>query len=166
MLYRGLRIDGWKGVGLINIRLKRELQEKEVVTGLVRQANRVLVEIRTHHFPFDFFPDTIKVEEEKVTVTKRWFIFSAEVYSVDLANITNVLINTTPFFAQLVIVSKTFEENTISIRDLWINDAVYVRRIIEGMRTMINNKVDTSVYTKSELIAKLEELSNQDKHVD
>lgn len=151
---------------MINFRLKRELQDKDVITGLVRQAHRVLVEIRTHHFPIDLFPDTIKVDEEKVTVTKRWFLLSAEVYSVDLVNISNVLINTTPFFAQLVLVSKTFEENTIAIKDLWINDAIYVRRIIEGMRTMISNKIDTSVYSRSELVSKLEELSNLDKEVD
>lgn len=151
---------------MVNVGIKEGLQEKGVVTGLVRQANRILVEIRTHHFPFDFFPDTIRVEEETVTVTKRWFIFSAEVYSVNMVNIANVLMNTTPFFAQLTIVSKTFEENTIAIPDLWIKDAIYVRRIIEGMRTMISNQVDTSIYSRVELIEKLEELSRQDKHVE
>jgi len=49
---------------------------------------------------------------------------------------------------------------------LWIKDAVYVRRIIEGMRVMIHNQVDTSVYSKTELLSKLEELSVTDEAVD
>ena len=61
---------------------------------------------------------------------------------------------------------KTFEENIIQINSMWIKDATYVRRIIEGMRVMINNKIDTSVYSKTELMAKLEELSVTDEAVD
>ena len=85
---------------------------------------------------------------------------------MDLKDVTNVFINTSPFFAQLVIVSKTFEENVIKISSMWMKDAVYVRRIIEGMRVMIHKEVDTAVYSRDELMAKLEELSVTDEAVD
>ncbi len=153
-------------IGQIDVKIKKEQQEKEVVKGLVRQARRVLVEARSHRFPMDLFPDTITVDEAKVTVITRRFFWSSEVHGVDLKDVTNVFINTSPFFAQLVIVSKTFEENVIKISSMWMKDAVYVRRIIEGMRVMIHKEVDTAVYSRDELMAKLEELSVTDEAVD
>lgn len=131
-----------------------------VVKELLRKSNRILASITTHKFPFDFFPDTITLEEGRINVIIRNFIFSSQVYSIDLKNIANVIINTAPFFAQLVIVSKTFTENEIRINSLWINQAIYVRRLIEGLRVLDSNQVDTSVYTKRDLIGKLEELSS------
>lgn len=150
---------------MVDLQTKKVKQETDVVPGLVRQARRTLVSAQTHKFPMDLFPDNILVEEDKVTIITRKFIWSSEVHGVDVKDIVNVFINTSPFYAQLVLVSKTFKENTISISNLWINDAVYVRRIIEGLRTLMNNNVDTAVYSKDELMAKLEELSQADKVV-
>lgn len=137
-------------------------QDKIVVAELVRKSNRILASISTHKFPFDFFPDTINVEEGRVNVIVRNFFFSSQVYSVDLKNIANVTINTAPFFAQMLIVMKTFTENEIRINNLWIKEAIYVRRLIEGLRVLDSQKIDTSVYTKRELIGKLEDLSSTD----
>ena len=136
--------------------------DKVIVAELVRKSNRILVSISTHKFPFDFFPDTINVEEGRVNVIVRNFFFSSQVYSVDLKNIANVTINTAPFFAQMLIVMKTFTENEIRINNLWIKEAIYVRRLIEGLRVLDSQKIDTSVYTKRELIGKLEDLSSTD----
>lgn len=137
-------------------------QDKIVVAGLVRKSNRILASIRTHKFPLDFFPDIITLEEGRINVIVRNFFFSSQVYSVDLKNIANVIINTAPFFAQLVIVSKTFTENEIHINNLWINDAIYIRRLIEGLRVLDSKQINTSVYTKRDLIDKLEDLSSTD----
>lgn len=134
-------------------------EDKKLVAELVKKSNRILASIRTHKFPIDLFPDTINVEEGRVTVITRNFFFSSQVYSVDIKNISNILINTAPFFAQLVIVSKTFTENEIRIKYLWKEQAVEIRRIIEGLRIFANEEIDTSTYTKKDLIAKLEELS-------
>jgi hypothetical protein len=65
----------------------------------------------------------------------------------------------TPFFAQLVIVSMTFTENEIRIRNLLKEEAVFVRRIIEGLRIFKDKQIDTSSYSNEELIIKLKELS-------
>ena len=64
-----------------------------------------------------------------------------------------------PFFAQLVIVSKTFIKNEIRIKNLRKREAVFARRIIEGLRIFVNKQIDTSSYTREELISKLQELS-------
>jgi len=138
------------------------VDDKIAVAELVRKSNRILASISTHKFPFDLFPDTINVEEGRVNVIVRNFFFSSQVYSVDLKNIANVTINTAPFFAQMLIVMKTFTENEIRINNLWIKEAIYVRRLIEGLRVLDSQKIDTSVYTKRELIGKLEDLSSTD----
>lgn len=143
----------------MDIKIEGEVVDKNVVAELVKKSNRILATISTHKFPIDLFPDTLNVEEGRITVITRNFFFSSQIYSVDIKNIANVLINTAPFFAQLVIVSKTFTENEIKIKYLWKEQAVEIRRIIEGLRTFETEGVDTSVFTKKELIAKLMELS-------
>jgi hypothetical protein len=133
--------------------------ETQVVVDLVKKSNRILVSIRSHKFPFDFFPDVINIEEGRATIITRDLFFSSHVHSVDIKDISNVFINMTPFFAQLVIVSMTFTENEIRIRNLWKEEAVFVRRIIEGLRIFKDKQIDTSTYSNKELIIKLQELS-------
>jgi hypothetical protein len=134
-------------------------EEAKVVSGLVKKSNRILATISTHRFPIDLFPDTLNIEEGRITIITRNYFFSSQVHSVDIKDISNIFINMTPFFAQLVVVSKTFTENDIRIGGLRRNEAIFARRIIEGLRTFKNNQIDTSVYTKKELVAKLKELS-------
>jgi hypothetical protein len=133
--------------------------DKNTIEGLVRKSNRILMTISSLGFPFKLFADTVNIEEGRITIITRNFFSSSEVHSVDIKDISNVFINTAPFFAQLVIVSKTFAENEIRIRNLRKKEAVLVRRIIEGLRIFENKQIDTSNFTKEELIAKLEELS-------
>lgn len=132
--------------------------EKKTLATLVKKSNRILISISSHALPFDFFPNTINVEESRVTIIKRHFL-SSEVHSIDIKDISNVFINRTFLFSQLVIISKTFEENEIKLRNLRTQEAIMVRRIIEGLRIFINQGIDTSHFTNTELIAKLKELS-------
>ncbi|MFA4827335.1 MAG: hypothetical protein WC596_03765 [Candidatus Shapirobacteria bacterium] len=133
--------------------------DKNLVAGLVKKSNRILVSISTHKFPFDFFPDTLDVEEGRVTIITRNFFFSSQIHSVDIKDISNIFINMAPFFAQLVVVSKTFTANEIRIKALRKKEAIFARRIVEGLRVFESKQIDTSVYTKEELITKLKELS-------
>ncbi|MDD4106907.1 MAG: hypothetical protein PHX84_03140 [Candidatus Shapirobacteria bacterium] len=138
---------------------EQKILDKGLVAGLVKKSNRILYSISTHKFPFDFFPDTLNIEEGRITVIIRNSFFSSDVHSVDVADISNIFINLTPFFAQLVIVSKTFAKNEIKIRNLFKDEAIFTRRLVEGLRIFAENQIDTSKYTKEELILKLKELS-------
>ena len=128
------------------------------IASLVRQSNRILVSISTHAFPFDIFPDIINIEEGRITIIRRQLL-SSEVHSIDIRNISNIFINTSLFFSQLVIISKTYEENEVKISSLRTKEAIFARRIIEGLRIFENQKIDTSSYSKEELVSKLKELS-------
>lgn len=133
--------------------------DNNLVAGLVKKSNRILVTISTHRLPFDFFPDTLNVEEGRITVITRSFFLSSQVHSVDIKDISNIFINTAPFYAQLIIVSKTFAKNEIRIKHLWKHEAIYVRRIVEGLRIFEGKQIDTSVFTVADLKAKLRQLS-------
>jgi len=137
---------------------KQKRQNKRKVAKLVKRSNRILVTISSHAFPFDFFPNIVNVEEKRVTIINRHML-SSEVHSIDIKNISNILINNSLFFSELVIISKTFEENEIKVRNLRTKDAVFVRRIIEGLRIFENENIDTFDYSTEDLVAKLEELS-------
>lgn len=137
---------------------KQQRLENETVADLVKKSNRILVSISSHAFPFDPFPNTINVEDTRVTIINR-HLFSSEIHSVDIRNISNIFINRTFLFSQLAIISETYEENEIRVGNLRTEEAIFVRRIIEGLRMLEDKQIDTSSYTKEELIDKLEELS-------
>lgn len=138
---------------------EHKVLDKNLVAGLVKKSNRILATISTHRFPFDLFPNTVNIEEGRVTVITREFFFSSQVHSVDIKDVSNIFIDMAPFFAELVIVSKTFAENEIRIKGLRKDEAVAARRIIEGLRVFENKQIDTSIYTTEELVTKLEQLS-------
>lgn len=140
-------------------RISTDVATQTGLESLVNKSNQILVSISTHRFPFDLFPDTVNVEEGRITIITRRFFSTSQVHSVDIKDISNVFINTAPFFAQLVIVSKTFAENEIRIKNLRLQEAVFARRIIEGLRIFDSKQIDTSGYSKDELITKLKELS-------
>jgi len=140
---------------------KQKRINRKSVADLVKKSNRILVSVSSHKLPFDLFPDMINVEEGRITIINRHFLAS-EVHSVDIKDISNIFINTSIIFSQLVIISKTFEQNEIKIRNLWTKEAVYIRRIIEGLRVFENQKINTSNYSIVELVTKLEELSTTD----
>lgn len=136
---------------------KQKRLDNIAVENLIKKTNRILVSISAV-FPFELFPDIINVEDGRITIINR-HLLSSEVHSVDIKDISNVFINTSIFFSQLVVISKTFEDNEVSIRNLKTKEAVFIRRIIEGLRVFAANKIETSNYSPQELIAKLEELS-------
>lgn len=138
---------------------KNKMVDKSLIASLIKKSNRILMSTSTHRFPFDFLPDTLNVEEGRLTIINRSFFLSSQVHSVDIKDISNIFVNTAPFFAQLVIISKTFTKNEIRIKYLWKDEAVLVRRIIEGLRIFQSKQIDTSVFTVEDLLAKLKELS-------
>lgn len=138
----------------------KQASDRSKVDGLVRQSNRRIFSISST-FPWSIFPNTIDIEESRVTFNFRQFL-SYQSHSVDIKDITNVFIESGFFFATLQVVSRTFTQNDIKIEHLKKKQAVKARRIIEGMRTFVYNNIDTANYEIAELISKLEELHISD----
>lgn len=138
----------------INEATKKE-EDKQIVSDLIKKSNRRIISISSL-FPWDLFPNTIEVEESRVTIIFRQFLAS-QTHSVDIKDISNVFIQSSPFFATLQIVSRTFAQNDITIGHLNAANADRVQMVIEGLRTFTEHSIDTSNYEISELIEKIEE---------
>lgn len=132
-------------------------RNRQAVEDMVNNSNRILVKVSTI-FPFDWFPSTIIIEETRLTIIHRQ-LFSSQTHSVDIKNISNIFVDSSILFAQLVVVSDTFAENQIVINRLWKKDAIFIKRIIEGLRMFMSKDIDTTGYTVKELVSKLKELS-------
>ena len=129
--------------------------DRQTVRDLVKMSNRYIYSISTQ-FPGNIIPNTIDIEEDRVTFTFRQFL-SSQSHSVDIKDISNVFIESSLFSATLQVVSHTYIQNDIKIGHLNRRKAEKARRIIEGLRTFIKHNINTSNYEVNELIAKIEE---------
>jgi len=136
-------------------------EDKQTINDLVKKSNRCIISISSQ-FPWDLFPNTIQVEESRVTFIFRQFL-SSQSHSVDIKDISNVFVESSLFFATLQVVSRTYVENEIKIGHLNVAKANQVRMIIEGLRTFVEHNIDTSNYEVSELITKIGEFHTNQK---
>ncbi len=132
-------------------------KNRQAVEDMVNNSNRILLRVSSI-FPLDLFPSSIIVEETRLTIIHRQ-LFSSQAYSADIKNISNIFIDTGVLFSRLTIVSDTFVENQVIIDKLWKKEAIFIRRIIEGLRMFVDKDIDTTGYKIEELINKLRELS-------
>ena len=131
--------------------------DKNKLDELIRKSNRSIISISSV-FPWDFFPNTIDVEESRVTFIFRQ-LFASQSHSVDIKDISNVFIESGFFFATLQIVSSTFIQNDIKIEFLKKKEAYRTKDIIEGLRTFVHNDINSSNYEIGDLINKLKALN-------
>lgn len=109
-------------------------------------------------FPFDFFPTTINAEATRVTIITRQ-LFSSQVHSVDIKDISSVFIETGILFATITLISKTYSQKELVVSRLWKKKAILLRRVIEGLRMFEKKDINITNFSKEELLNKLEELS-------
>ena len=135
---------------------EKKESDRQKVDDLVKRSNRCIISVSSA-FPWNIFPNTIEVEESRITIITRQLL-SSQSHSVEIKDISNVFIESSILFATLQIVSRTFIKNNIKINYLHKGKASKVKMIIEGLRTFDSNDIDTSTYEVEELLNKLGEL--------
>lgn len=130
-------------------------EDDQAVNDLIAKSNRCIISISSL-FPWDLFPNTINVEENRVTFIFRQFLASQS-HSIEIKDISNVFIESSLLFATIQVVSRTYVQNDIKIGNLYKKKAYQVQRIIEGLRTFREYNINTSNYEIDELVAKIEE---------
>ncbi len=143
---------------LLELQKLNEAYEYDTIRRLREKSNRTIATISSV-FPFDFFPNTIEVEENKINVILRQFFGCSRTHSIDMRDIANIFIETAPFFATIRITTRNFVENDVTIQWLKRREAIYARNIMEGLRIFSQERVDTSKYELSDLVKRLEDLS-------
>ena len=146
-----------KQISNIN-QVKKVEADKHVISDMVQNSNEILMSITSVGFPFDFFPTTINIEATRATIITRQ-LFSSQVHSVDIKDISSVFIETGILFAAITLISKIFSQKELITDRLWKKEAILLRRVIEGLRMFEKKEINITKFSKEELLSKLEELS-------
>lgn len=138
---------------------KKSLEQKKRFSSLVQVSETELFRARSV-FPFDFFPDEISVEATQVSLILRDFFFTETVHSLPIKNITDCILETSPFFGTIILVDVSFIQNSVTIQYLKKSDAMRVRRIIQGLMVVSKESIDLSRYNPKELREHAEKLGS------
>ncbi len=135
--------------------LKNDPANKNKLDGLVQKTDNVLLKV-SNIVPV--LTTDIVIDSSKVSVVYRPFPFSERIHSISVRDITDVYIETVPFFATLNIVDTGFVENLVKITWLVKSDAEKARRIITGLMQANKENIDLKLVQDKELGPKLEEI--------
>lgn len=140
--------------------IKDENIDKQKLDNLISVSNKILFSAQTV-FPFDFFPKKIIIDFNQIHFVSKMFFLSDHIRSVDIRDIGDVSVALVPFFATLTITDKNFNDLPIVIKYLKKDDALKIRRIVQGMT--ISRKMDIDISTMEDdvnLVEKLEKLGS------
>lgn len=131
----------------------------------IRDANEVLA-CATTVFPVALFPDTMTVDRTKITASRRTFFKVAEVMSIRIEDVLQVTANVGPFFGSIRITSRFFnDEQPFMIDKFKRDDALRLKRIIQGYVVALKNQIDCSQLSTQELATMLDQLGKDDHKI-
>lgn len=137
--------------------IKSEVASNQKIDDLTKKVGIVLHKISTV-FPFEFFPTDIIIRPTKVDIINRQFFWSEEIHTTMIKDITDITINTSIFFAALVITDQGYHDKLISVRFLKKSHALKARRIIQGLIIAMSENIDPEKIDPDELVQKVEQL--------
>jgi len=136
---------------------KRELQEA------IKGSNEVLTSAST---VLALFPDTMTVDRAKVTITKRTFFRVADIMSMRIEDVLNVVCTVGPVFGTVTIVSRVMNnDQSTTIGRFFRKDAKRLKRVTQGYVIALQRNIDCSALGTRELAKMLEQLG-ADNHPD
>ncbi|MBI4078958.1 MAG: hypothetical protein HY429_01530 [Candidatus Levybacteria bacterium] len=115
--------------------------EERKLQALVARTEKVLLKISAV-FPFDFFPDEIIIDENKVNLIIRQFFFSAHTHSIMIKMIKDVAIECSPLFATFKLVPDGYPGEPIVIKFLKKSEATKARSLILGLMLLLKEGLD------------------------
>lgn len=144
--------------------IKEEEKGKKKLEDIIEASQKTLFKAYST-FPFDFYPDSVKIELNKVIVNNKKFILGSQNFTLLPDDITDVTAFAAIFFASLEFKVKdkdiAGEEQLIKIRFLKPEDAFKAEKIIKGMLMAKKQGIDLNILADQkveDLIKKFEEL--------
>lgn len=145
--------------------LVRESEKnKQKLDELVEKSGRALFKASTV-FPFELFPTTLIIDENKVTIFYREFFWSERIHSIMIRDIKDVIVETSLFFATLIIIDDAFKDDPVRIHYLWKKQAMHARKLVQGLIVSIKGVISPMVggveftnISPKDLMVKLEHL--------
>lgn len=112
-------------------------------------------------FPFELFPDTLRIDRQKITVIHNDFLKMAHTTSIRLMDLGNVEAILGPFFGTIILTSQYYRNNTQTINFLTRNDAIHAQRLLQGFMVAHNANIDTVNISEEKLIELLNRIGNE-----
>lgn len=110
---------------------------------LVEKSDQLLIKIKAV-FPFDFFPNEISVDVNKVNIVNNYFL-SQRVHSILIKDISDIYLDSSILFASLNIIDWGFNNNkSITINYLKKDEASQTLNIIQGLMVSSRQNIDLS----------------------
>ncbi|HVT01597.1 MAG TPA: hypothetical protein VHE53_05235 [Patescibacteria group bacterium] len=138
---------------------KSSEETKKVLSTLIHTTCEPIFKTKTV-FPFTLFPDEVIVDREKISIVTKVFFSSERIQSVMFNNISDLYVDTNLFFGALKIIDKYFVQNVVTVRYLPKEDAVKIRKIIQGFIVVQKEEIDVSRVPDKELLPYIEEIGS------
>lgn len=136
---------------------KEKVGAEEKMKELTRKSSQILYQLRTV-FPFDFFPDTITINANKIDIVRSEFFFSSNTTSIPIKDIANIEIETSPFFATLKLINIRAPMRPITVHYLKQHEANKAKSIIDGLLVATEQGADISSLEPKRFLPHLERL--------
>ena len=142
--------------------LVRENTAEEKLMHATTEAQEDLLTANTV-FPLILFPDTISLDREKLTIVHRSFFRMSDTISMQIGDILSVQGNVGPFFGNLVLSTKYFNNSTQTIKFLRRGDVLKFQRLIQGSIIAHHRQIDSSDIESVQLVTLLSDLGQAGK---
>lgn len=125
--------------------------------GLMNKSERLVFRLKNI---IPILTGEVVIDTAKITFIHRPFILSERIHSISVRDISDVYVDTAPFFGTLSVVDTNFAENRAIVRMnwLWKREAEKARRIITGLMAAAKEEVDLKNIEDEGLDEKLEEI--------
>lgn len=140
---------------------RRRNRGEQQLLSAANKGHQILLKANTV-FPFNFFPDTITIDREKLTIANRFFFRVAKITSVPVRDILSVEADVGPFFGSVHLTSRYFFTNPQTITFLWRGDAIKIQRLLQGYIIAHERNIDCSAISKNHLLDLLYDLGRGD----
>jgi hypothetical protein len=117
---------------------------------IANKSDTVLLKVSTV-WPFTIFKNDIIIDPYKVNIVYREFFWSEHIHSIMVRDILDVIVETSVFFATLKIVDQGYTANTVDIEYLKRDEALKVRKIIQGLIIAHRQALDLSGINSSNI---------------
>lgn len=140
---------------------KDPLQQVKKLADVAENADEVLFQADTV-FPFTLFPDTLKVDRQKIMLIHREFFQVSNTQNVQLNDIQSIEADTGPFFGTLQITTQQFENTVLKIHFLTRKDTLMAQQLLQGVVIANQQNIDYANIPTSQLVPLLKKLGRGD----
>lgn len=93
-------------------------------------------------WPFDFAPDEIIIEEERLIIKVRSWPFGETVITIPLERVSLFQINTDLFFSSIKIMDSMYSANNMLVKWLQPNEAKKAKALVDGLQLKTKKHIE------------------------